>query len=380
MEPSSEPAEAELPSRDRVWPPIGYWAKAAAAVVAVILGFRLLGLLESVILVMAVSLVFAIGLQPAIAWLEKSHLHRGVAILTLFVSVLMVVAGLGFILLPTVVTQVGNLVTALPGYMHELESGGGWLAGVVNRFDLIARVQGAGEAIASTAVQLLRSVGNAAFHTVIVFVLTPSFAYTLPNIKRWAIRLLGRERREDFLFFLDRSTDLIAHYMLGNLIIGFVAGLSAFIFLSILGVPYALALAAFIALTDLIPAVGATIGALAAVAVAAFTGIPQLIGTLIFMVVYQQIENHVVIPRVMKRAIDLSPAVVIVSLLIGAKVAGLVGVLLALPVAAMIKVVITEFFLADRIEAVRSADAADATKGPRKFKRRGGILGRRPLP
>jgi predicted PurR-regulated permease PerM len=293
---------------------------------------------------------------------------------------LIVVAGLGFILVPTIAAQVGNLVNALPAYLDELESGGGWLAGLVERLDLIERVQGAGEAIAGTAIGLLRSVGNAAFHTVIVFVLTPSFAYTLPNIKRWAVRLLSRERREDFLFVLDRSTDMIAHYMLGNLVVGFVAGVTAFIFLTILGVPYALALAAFVAVTDLIPAVGATIGGLAAVAVAAFTGIPQLIGTLIFMVVYQQLENHVVIPRVMKRAIDLSPAVVIVSLLVGAQVAGLVGVLLALPVAAMIKVVIVEFIVADRIETVRSADAAEATKGPRRFRRRGEKLGQRPLP
>lgn len=380
METPSDRAMAETPSWDQLWPPISYWVKAAVAVVGVIIAFRLLGILESVLLVMAVSLVLAIGLQPAISWLENRGLHRGLAILALIITLLVVVAGLGFVLVPTIATQLGNLVNALPAYLDELESGGGWLAGLLDRFDLIERVQGAGDALAGTAIGLLRSVGNAAFHTVIVFVLTPSFAYTLPSIKRWAVRLLGRERREDFLFVLDRSTDMIAHYMLGNLVVGFVAGVTAFIFLSILGVPYALALAAFVAVTDLIPAVGATIGALAAVAVAAFTGIPQLIGTLIFMVVYQQLENHVVIPRVMKRVIDLSPAVVIVSLLIGAKVAGLVGILLALPLAAMIKVVIVEFVVADRIETVRSADAADAIKGPRRFKRRAEKLGQRPLP
>lgn len=367
----------EIPSWKQHWPPVSYWAKVGIVLIAVFLGVRVLGILESILLVIAASLVVAVGLQPAITWLEGRGLKRAIAMMVLMVAGLLVVGALAFVLLPTIVAQVTNLVSALPDYLDRLESGTRWFARLDQRFNLMSRAQSIGASLPGTALALAVGIGNAIFYTIIALVLTPSFAYTLPNIKRWAVRLLVRDRREDFLFVLNRSTDLIANYLTGNLIVSLVAGVTSFAALSLIGVPYAVALAAFIAVADLIPVVGALIGAALAVAVAAFVGTPQLVATLIYMVVYQQVENHLIIPRVMNKAIDLSPAVVIISLLIGGTLAGLVGALLALPVAAMSKVIVTEFVLKERIEAVR---AANAETRPSRFRRRGGTLGQRPLP
>jgi len=105
----------------------------------------------------------------------------------------------------------------------------------------------------------------------------------------------------------------------------------------------------WVAITDLIPAVGATLGAILCVIVAAFAGIGALVATAIFFIVYQQVENYVIVPRVMKQAIDLSPAAVILAVLIGGSLAGFAGALLALPVAAVIKVLIRDLLPVDRV-------------------------------
>src|SRR5207247_6328078 len=119
--------------------------------------------------------------------------------------------------------------------------------------------------------------------------------------------------------------DRISGYMIGNIGVSIVAGLASGTALALLGVPYALPLAMWVAIADLIPMVGATLGAVPAVIVAFFSGLPTGIGTVIFFAIYQQVENYLVAPRVMKRAVDISPAVVILAALIGATLLGFVG-------------------------------------------------------
>jgi predicted PurR-regulated permease PerM len=131
-----------------------------------------------------------------------------------------------------------------------------------------------------------------------------------------------------------------------------LAGVASYIVLRLLGVPFAAALAMWVAIADLIPTVGATLGALVAVIVAAFAGWGTVIGTVVYFIVYQQVENYVIVPRVMKKAVDLSPALVIVSVLIGGSLAGFAGALLALPLAAAAKVLIREVWSSDRAPAL----------------------------
>jgi predicted PurR-regulated permease PerM len=121
-----------------------------------------------------------------------------------------------------------------------------------------------------------------------------------------------------------------------------------------------------VALTDLIPTIGALLGALAGAVVAAFVGLPQFILTAAFFLVYQQVENYVIGPRVMRRAIDMSAAAVITAVLIGGSLAGFVGALLALPVAAIIKISVRELFVERRLARVREADAELEAEGQRK--------------
>lgn len=126
---------------------------------------------------------------------------------------------------------------------------------------------------------------------------------------------------------------------------------------------------------DLIPAIGALIGMIPVIAVASQLGGQKLLFSVVFLLLYQQFENYVIAPRVMKKAVNLNPALVIISLLVGGSLAGLVGALLALPVAALIKVLLTEFFVRDRMEIVRQEP-----EEPVSQRRIRGRIGSRPLP
>lgn len=359
--------DATVPSGPAGWqdrfPPISYWVKVGALILALVITLRMLTILQGVLLVLAASLVLAIGLQPAIAWLERRRVPRAVALALILLLGLAVAAGALLLIVPVVVEQVTNLVQALPDHIAGLERDSPVLAEITSRVD---PMEGLSTAMGQLPDGALSAVGGAfsvVFDLLLVATLTPYFAMGLPRLKRWGVRLLVREDREEFLRLLNRSTGLMANYIVGNLFVSVVAGLVTWIGMLVLGVPYPAALAVFVALTDMIPAVGATIGAAAVVGVAATQGIGHALAAAGLMLVYQQVENFVIVPRVMRGAIDVSPAGGIVALLVGGTLAGPVGALLALPLAAMVKVVLEEFVLSERIRAVRAADARDQAEG-----------------
>jgi len=207
-----------------------------------------------------------------------------------------------------------------------------------------------------------------------VLLVTPYFAMSMPGIKRWLVRLLRPRHREDFLGLLGESTDLMANFIVGNLVVSLIAGVVTWVGLTLIGVPYASALAAWVAITDLVPVLGALLGA-AGVAAVAFVEAPDtLLWAMLLLVVYQQVENFLIAPKVMNRAVDLSPATVIIALMVGGSLAGLIGALLALPLAALIKVIVEGYIVQERIDKVR----AEVANGDRPVRRRRGRS--RPLP
>src|SRR6266566_9443251 len=155
---------------------------------------------------------------------------------------------------------------------------------------------------------------------------------------------IERSSVEVYRLVVDRD-----RMQVGNIFISIIAGTLAFLVLEILGVPFAAALAVWVAIADLIPGVGAMLGAVVCVIVALFSSIGDGIAVAIYFIVYQQVENYLIQPRVMNKAVDLSAATVIISVLIGGSLAGLAGGLLALPIAAAIKVVVQEVWLGGKL-------------------------------
>ncbi|MGH3388324.1 MAG: AI-2E family transporter, partial [Actinomadura sp.] len=183
------------------------------------------------------------------------------------------------------------------------------------------------------------------FSTLTILILTLYFLSSLPQIKSYFYRLAPRTRRARVMLLGDEILNRIGGYVGGQLTISIIAGASTYIFLLIVGLPYALALSLIVAATALIPLIGATLGAIVVTIVGFLTGIPEGIACVIFFVVYQQTENYLVAPRVMKRSVDVAPMVTVVAALIGGTLLGVVGALLAIPTAAAIALIVREVIM-----------------------------------
>ncbi len=343
-------------------------------VVAVIVAWRAVSVLGNVILIAVAAFVISLGLQPILDALERRGLRRGTGMALIVLCGLVVAAGLGLAIVPTVVSQAVNAFESLPDLLADLSATSPMLADLLDDLPLAA---GGDTVNGEDAIEFVGSFAVGVFNTVTLVLLVPYFAVGFPALKHWVLRLLNRDQREDFVFVVNQATDLTSNYIVGNLTISLIAGVISYLGFVLIGLPFAIALAAWVAVTDMIPAVGALIGAVPVLIVALTSGPQEFVWALVFLIAYQQIENYVLAPRVMKRAVDLRPPVVILSILIGGALAGVVGALLALPVAAMGKVLLTEFMVRKRVESVRDENAS--APRDRRGKNRGRI-GSRPLP
>lgn len=375
-----EPAEVEPPGGEgpsawsEFWPPLSYWLRVTLVVLAVVLAWRAMSVLGNVILIAVAAFVISLGLQPLLAALERRGWRRGAGMTLIVLTGLVVVAGLGIAIVPTVAGQAMTAFESLPELFADLGARWPMLADIIGDVS----IPGAGGAVeGEEAIEFFGSFAVGAFNTVTLVLLVPYFAVGFPDLKSWVLRLLKRDQREDFVYIVNQATELTSNYIVGNLTISLIAGVVSYIAFLVIGLPFSLALAAWVAITDMIPAVGALIGAVPVLIVALMVGPSEFIWALIFLIAYQQVENYMLAPRVMKRAVDLRPPVVILAILVGGALAGVVGALLALPVAAMGKVVATEFMIRRRVELVRDENAS-ATGTPRRRHR--GKIGSRPLP
>lgn len=340
-----------------------YWVKVAVAVVLVLAAAQLVLAVGNILVLLLVSLVLALGFQPAVEWLERRGLARGWAVTLGLFAGLIVIGLFLWLVLPDVIAEIADLVRAVPGYLARVEQEGGFLADVIQRFDLEQRVQDLGAELPGTALGIITSFTTFVFNALTVMILTILFTLHLPRMRAGVARLLRPAEREKWREILEKSTRQVGGYVLGQLVVISIAGALAFIALLIIGVPFAAALAFFVALTDLIPTIGAIIGAVVASVVAAFAGIPELIATAAYFTVYQQVENYFIQPRVMGRAINMSAAVVIIAVLIGGSLLGVVGAVLAIPIAAIVKVVLQELYVEERLEEVREEERRLSSEG-----------------
>jgi predicted PurR-regulated permease PerM len=264
----------------------------------------------------------------------------------------------GLLVIPPLVREVSQLASDIPGYVARLQHDNGFFGDLERKYHLSQKLQSLIQDLPSKASSSLgtilgftKSIASTIFNSLTVTILTIYFLLAASRLRALALALI-RTDEGDRVF--DEALAKIGGYVSGNITISVIAGVAAWIALTILGVPFAAALAMWVAIADLIPTVGATLGAIPAVIVAAFSSLGDGIATLVYFVVYQQVENYVISPRVMAKAVDLSPAAVIVSVLIGGSLAGFAGALLALPLAAAAKVAIRDLWLGRRLEVAEA--------------------------
>jgi len=305
-----------------------------------------------VVIWILISLFLALAMNPAVEYFQRHGIaRRGVASGVTFVLVLVAIAGIGALFVPTVVNQVSDLVSKVPDYVHDISQGKGRFGFLETKYHLPERIRDAihkGGAtrvlgLTGTALSITKSVISIVLGTITVAFLTFFMLLEGPNWMERFYGLLPPESRPRWENVCNQIYRTVGGYVTGNLLISLIAGGSTTLVLIIMGVPFAVALGLLVAILDLIPLAGATIAALVIGTVAFIHSIVAGIVVVAFFIVYQQVENHFLQPVVYGRTVKLSPLMVLISVLIGAELAGILGALGAIPVAGAIQVIVVDW-------------------------------------
>ena len=311
-----------------------------------------------------IALFLALALNPAVDRLEGRINRRGLATGTVYIVALAVIAGISFLFIPTLVNQVNDFAHKVPDYLDDLTKGRGRLGFLQEKYHLVDKARkalregGASKllGISGTALAVAKGVVTAVVATLTIAFMTFFMLLEGPSWLERFYSLLKPTQRRRWERVGSEIYRTVGGYVTGNLLISLIAGGLTSLVLWLTHVPYALALGLIVAILDLIPLAGATIAAIIVGAVAFLHGITAGIIVIVFFIVYQQVENHLLQPIVYGRTVQLSPLAVLISVLIGAELAGVLGALAAIPVAGSLQVVFVDW-LSHR----RGGDPAGAT-------------------
>jgi predicted PurR-regulated permease PerM len=304
----------------------------------------------------------AIALSGPISLLER-RMKRGFAVAIVYISLILTPFVLIGLLVPPIVTQANNLVNNLPQYAQEVTefvNSNDQLRRLQEDYDITGKLEEQARKLPNRlgdAAGVLSDIGlglvNSIFAAVTILVLSIFMQGSGRRfLDAWA-RQQGPEREAWMHNLFGRIGTAIGNYVAGALLQATVAGVTSYIMLLILGVPFALPLAVIVFLLDLVPLVGATLGAIIVGVVTVFNDFPlDTIIWAIYAIVYQQVENNIIQPRIQARAVQLEPLIVLVSVLFGSTLFGVLGALLAIPVAASIQITIREYWALRRFAIV----------------------------
>ncbi|MGQ0617592.1 MAG: AI-2E family transporter [Acidimicrobiia bacterium] len=342
--------EAEVRREPVPWRTI--WAVIFSAG-ATFVAYRAVVTLGRVLTWLVVALFFTVVLNPVVDLLNrKAHLRRGLATFVVLLFVLGALVGMLYAFIRPLVDQVTQFSDDLPGYVEDARNGEGVIGDLVERFELEERVrdnqaeiQDAITGLGQSSLDVLGRVFSTLFAFVTILVLTALMLMQGPHLSQAFMALIPddttRLRVRRVAADAARS---VSGYVAGNLLISVIAGSAAWAMLLILGVPYAGVLGLFVAFTDLIPLVGATLGAVPTAGFAFLHSVPAGIAAAIFFVIYQQFENHFLQVAIMSRTVHINPLTVLVSVLVGVELFGFLGALLAIPAAGVIQVVARDIY------------------------------------
>jgi predicted PurR-regulated permease PerM len=301
---------------------------------------------RSVLIIIGLAFFIAAGLDPIVGWLVRHRMPRWAAVLTVVVAGLAISGGFLAAAIPPLANEATALAHQIPHYMHDLQNRNSQLGKLNLKYhlqdrltklvtngggSLVGGVLGAGALVVSTASAILA-----------IMVLSIYFLAGLPQIKMFAYRLVPHSRRPRVILIGDEILAKVGGFVLGNFITSVIAGLGTYIWLLAWGVPYPLLLGMFVAFLDLIPVIGSTIGGAVVSLVALTVSLPVALATLAFYTGYRLAEDYLIVPRIMGRTVELPAIVSLVAVLIGGVLLGIVGALVAIPVAAAIRLLLQE--------------------------------------
>jgi predicted PurR-regulated permease PerM len=344
-------AESSAPTRQPVpWRTI--WAT-IASVALVYLAYEAFLATARVITYLVVAIFFAIVLNPAVDFLQyKLKFRRGIATAVVMLTGLGLLAAMIYAFVKPIAEQASTFSSDLPTYVEEARNGQGPVGDLVKKYNLEEKIkdnqpkiQEAVSNFGQSGLDIVRRVFTTIVAAVTVMVLTILIVLEAPSLSSGLLALIPDEQlRSRVQRVSTDASKAVSGYVFGNLLISLIAGVATWIMLLIVGVPYAATLGLFVGFADLIPLIGATLGAIPTILFAFLHGVPAGITMTIFYVVYQQFENHVLQVTIMSRTVKLNPLAVLISVLVGVELFGFLGALLAIPAGGIIQVIARDIY------------------------------------
>ncbi len=307
--------------------------------------------IESVLVLVLVSAFLAVGLNPLVELLMHRGVRRPWAVLVVSLGVLSVLTLFVVALVPVLRDQITALITSAPDWLDQLQKNK-TVEDLDRKYDVIdkAKEKLQDPQLAQQVFGSVFTVGlavlNALLNAFLIFVLTLYFLSALPQIKRACYSMAPASRRERVTSLGDEILRRVGGYVAGAFVVALCAGVSSFVFLEFVGLgQYAVALALVVAILDFIPLIGATIGAVVVSVIGLATSPTVGISCIIFFIIYQQLENYAIYPRVMRSSVNVPGVVTVIAVLIGGSLLGVVGALLAIPTAAATLLLVREIVL-----------------------------------
>jgi predicted PurR-regulated permease PerM len=316
--------------------------------------------LSTIITYIGAALFLALGLDPIISWLEKKKVPRWASILIVLVGVLALVAGLILLVVPIIVNETSKLIVQIPDIVDRVASPdfvdqlaaqfpGIAVHDIANNItqainDFVADPGKVGD-LAGGILGAVVAIGSGFFAVVIVLILTLYFTASLGSMKRATYQLVPATKRERFADLTEQITASVGRFVTGQVSLGLINGILSFIFLSIIQAPFPAVLAFIAFFLSIIPLVGTLTGSIIIVLTCLIPGLGSPLTALvaaIYYIIYMQVEAYVLSPRIMSRAVSVPGAVVVIAALAGGSLLGLLGALVAIPVAASILLIIKQ--------------------------------------
>jgi predicted PurR-regulated permease PerM len=304
---------------------------------------------RAVLIIIGLAMFIAAGLDPVVGWLVRHRFPRWAAVLTVIIAGVAIVGGFLAAAIPPIASEGTALAHQIPHYITTLQDRNSQVGKLNTKFhiqqrlttlvtsggsSLVGGVLGAGELVLSTASSILA-----------VIVLSIYFLAGLPRIKVFAYRLVPHSRRPRTILIGDEILAKVGGFVLGNFLTSLIAGAGTYFWMLAFGIPYPLLLGLFVAFLDLIPVVGSTVGGAVVTLVALTVSVPVAIGTLIFYIAYRLAEDYLIVPRIMGRTVQVPAIVSLVAVLIGGVLLGIIGALVAIPVAAAVRLLLNEILI-----------------------------------
>jgi predicted PurR-regulated permease PerM len=346
--------------------------RVVAIVVLAVLALYLIYLLRKPIGWVFFATFVAVALSGPVNRLDR-HMRRGFAIAIVYLAVILVPVGLTALVVPPLVTQGTNLAEDLPNYANDVQdyvNKNKRLRELDDKYDLTGQLQKQADQLPAKvgdAAKVLSDIGlglvNSIFALVNILILS---IFIVAGGRRWteaAIRLRPEVERERLRRILDHTASAVGGYVQGALTIALIAGVQSFIVMEILGVPFAAPLAVLAGLASLIPLVGATVAAIVIGLVTLFNDFPtDTIIWAVWAIIYQQIENNIIQPQVQRRTVQVQPIIVLIAVLFGSTLMGVVGAIVAIPLAASIQIALREWW--EWRQELKAAALMDPTVPP----------------